>query len=337
MLTREPITTYQAEPERYQNMLFQACGKSGLKLPCISLGLWHNFGDNDCLVTARSILHKAFDSGVTHFDLANNYGPPYGSAEQNFGCIFQKDFKPFRDEMLISSKAGYDMWAGPYGIGGSRKHMIASCEQSLKRTGLDYFDIFYHHCPDDNTPIEETLYALEQIVRSGKALYVGLSNYQGALCQNFITEVQKLKLPLVIHQTKYNMLARQAEENVFPLLKQADLGCIVYSPLAQGLLTEKYLSGIPQNSRASNHNALYLSKDYITPSLLAKVKALAELASARNQSLAQMALAWTLNHSQVTSCLVGASSPEQLEDSLNALTNTHFSQAELEAINQVLN
>ncbi len=336
MITHEPNAHYIANPTRYKNMAYERCGRSGILLPKLSLGLWQNFGENDSRVNAANMLHTAFDSGITHFDLANNYGPNYGAAESTFGSIFKHDLTPYRDELIISSKAGYDMWPGPYGMGGSRKYLVSSCDQSLKRTGLDYFDIFYHHCMDADTPLEETMQALDYIVRSGRALYVGISNYQPQQTQQAIKILQDLGTPLLIHQPRYNLFDRWIENGLTEVLKTEGVGSIVFSPLAQGLLTSKYLNGIPKDSRAAQEHQIYLAEKDLTSAKIAKVKALNELAQQRGQSLAQMAIAWTLNNEAVTTCLIGASRPAQILDSVNALNKLDFSQQELTAINNIL-
>ena len=317
-------------------MPFNRCGNSGLLLPAISLGLWHNFGHVDHPETCRSILHVAFDAGITHFDLANNYGPPPGSAEENFGRILKEDFFPYRDEMVISTKAGYRMWDGPYGDLGSRKYLLASLDQSLKRMGLDYVDIFYHHRPDPDTPLEETMSALDHAVRSGKALYAGLSNYTADQTKAAAAILNQLGTPCLIHQPKYSMLVREPERDLLPTLEDEGIGCIPFSPLAQGLLTSRYLKGIPEGSRAALSHG-FLQKKSITPELLEKIVQLNQLAATRNQSLAQMALAWLMKDPRVTSVLIGASSVEQLSDNLGALKNTGFEQEELDSIEQILN
>lgn len=326
---------YTAAEDRYDRMIYRRCGKSGIKLPLLSLGLWHNFGDHDDLDTARAILRTAFDNGITHFDLANNYGPPYGSAEKNFGQIFQKDFRHYRDELLISTKAGWDMWPGPYGNFGSRKYLIASMDQSLKRMGLDYVDIFYHHRPDPDTPLEETMGALDQIVRSGKALYVGISQYSAEDTARAADILKRLNTPFLIHQPRYNMLDRWVEDGLLDTLEERGLGSIVFSPLEQGILTSKYLEGIPENSRAAIEGG-YLDKSKLTSPLLEKVRKLNEIAELREQSLAQMAIAWLLKDERVSSVLVGVSSVEQLEDNLRALAKLNFHEKELRDIEQVL-
>jgi L-glyceraldehyde 3-phosphate reductase len=326
---------YIASSDRYQQMEYRRCGKSGIKLPLISLGLWHNFGDVDVSENYRKIMHLAFDRGITHFDLANNYGPPYGTAESNFGRILKKDFLPYRDEMIISTKAGYDMWPGPYGDFGSKKYLVASLDQSLKRMGLDYVDIFYHHRPDPETPLEETMRALDLFVRQGKALYVGISNYPAAEASEAIKILNDLGTPCLIHQPKYSMLERWVEGGLLDLLEQEGVGCIPFSPLAQGLLTNKYLNNIPEDSRAAKSTG-HLQESQITEGALKQVRALNELALQRNQTLAQMALSWLLKDKRVTSVLVGASKPEQLADSLKCMENLDFSPAELSRIEEIL-
>ncbi len=295
-------------------MQYRRCGKSGIQLPAISLGLWHNFGHVDVLENSRAILRLAFDNGITHFDLANNYGPPPGSAEENFGKILKEDFAGYRDELIISSKAGYTMWAGPYGDWGSKKYLVASLDQSLKRMGLDYVDIFYHHRPDPNTPLEETMRALDLIVRQGKALYVGISNYPAEEARKAITLLRELGTPCLIHQPKYSMFVRWVEEGLLDVLGEEGVGCIPFSPLAQGLLTNKYLKGIPADSRAAKAHG-FLKEEEVTPQRVGQIQQLNEIAVQRNQSLAQMALAWLLKDDRVTSVLIGASSPAQLADS----------------------
>jgi L-glyceraldehyde 3-phosphate reductase len=324
---------WQADQDRYQKMLYPYCGNSGLKLPAISLGLWHNFGDDVAHHEKRSICRAAFDAGVTHFDLANNYGPPPGSAELAFGRILQEDLKAHRDELIISSKAGYDMWPGPYGEWGSRKYLVASCDQSLKRMGLDYVDIFYSHRFDPNTPLEETMMALDHIVRSGRALYVGISSYTAEQTRLAVEILRDLSTPCLIHQPSYSMLNRWIEDdNLLDTLEQKGMGCIVFSPLAQGMLTDKYLKGVPGNSRAAQDKSL--NTDFLNESNLANIRALNEIALARGQSLAQMAIAWVLRDPRVTSALIGASSVEQLQNSLRALQNLNFSENELAKIDQ---
>ena len=326
---------YQANSARYEQMEYRRCGKSGLKLSAISLGLWHNFGGVDIFENYRAILRTAFDHGITHFDLANNYGPPPGSAEENFGTILKKDFLPYRDELIISSKAGYMMWPGPYGDWGSRKYLIASCDQSLKRMGLDYVDIFYSHRPDPNTPLEETMGALDSIVRQGKALYVGISNYSAEDTAKASKILKDLGTPCLIHQPKYSMLVRWVEEGLLDVLEQEGVGCIPFSPLAQGLLTKKYLKGIPADSRAAFDHG-HLKENQITPELIQKIAKLNEMALNRGQTLAQMALAWLLKDERVTSVLIGARTVEQLLDSLQCLKNKDFATEELNTIEEIL-
>ncbi|RVT99826.1 L-glyceraldehyde 3-phosphate reductase [Mucilaginibacter limnophilus] len=327
--------TYQPSPNRYNNMTYRRCGKSGIKLPAISLGLWHNFGHVDVYDTYQKILHLAFDSGITHFDLANNYGPPPGSAEENFGKILKEDFAGYRDEMIISSKAGYTMWDGPYGDWGSKKYLVASLDQSLKRMGLDYVDIFYHHRPDPETPLEETMQALDLIVRQGKALYAGISNYPAELAKKAIGILKELGTPCLIHQPKYSMFERWVEGGLLDVLGDEGVGCIPFSPLAQGLLTNKYLNGIPEDSRAAKSSG-HLQEGEVTEEKVAKVRKLNEIAIQRGQSLAQMAIAWLLKDERVTSVLIGASRPAQLADSLKALDNLTFSAEELDKIEGIL-
>jgi L-glyceraldehyde 3-phosphate reductase len=327
--------TYLAWPARYDNMLYNRCGRSGIKLPAISLGLWHNFGGVDTLENCRCMLQRAFDLGITHFDLANNYGPPYGSAEETFGQIFRKDFKPYRDELLISSKAGWDMWPGPYGDHGSRKYLVASLDQSLKRMGLDYVDIFYHHRPDPETPLEETLGALDYIVRSGRALYIGISMYPPELTHQAARMLCNLGTPCLIHQPNYSLLDRWVENGLLDVLTKEGIGCIVFSPLAQGLLTDRYLKGIPKDSRAGK-TGTYLHKEDVTSNKISKVHKLNEIAKKRGQSMAQMALAWVLRKPAVTSALIGASRVAQIEDAVAALSNLAFSQDELSQIDSIL-
>jgi L-glyceraldehyde 3-phosphate reductase len=316
-------------------MEYRRCGKSGLLLPAVSLGLWHNFGYVDTLENARNILHLAFDSGITHFDLANNYGPPPGSAEENFGRILKQDFHGYRDQLIISSKAGYYMWPGPYGEWGSKKYLVSSLDQSLQRMGLEYVDIFYHHRPDPNTPLEETMAALDLIVRQGKALYVGISNYKAEEAARAIQILRGLGTPCLIHQPKYSMFERWVEGGLLDLLEQEGVGCIPFSPLAQGLLTNKYLKGIPEDSRAAKSTG-FLQEKEVTPEKVQKIQKLNELALKRDQTLAQMALAWILRHKSVTSVLIGVSRPEQVTDSLQCFRNTWFSEAELQQIDNIL-
>jgi L-glyceraldehyde 3-phosphate reductase len=323
---------YQPAPDRYDSMIYRRSGRSGLLLPAISLGLWHNFGHDRPLESQRAILHRAFDRGITHFDLANNYGPPYGSAEENFGRILASDLRPFRDELIISTKAGYDMWPGPYGEWGSRKYLLASLDQSLTRMGLEYVDIFYSHRFDPQTPLEETMGALDAAVRAGKALYAGISSYSADRTREAATILRRLGTPLVIHQPSYSMLNRWIEPELLDVLEVEGIGCIAFSPLAQGMLTNKYLHGIPQGSRASENSSL--SPDFLTEENLAHIRALNEMATRRGQSLAQMAIAWVLRDRRMTSALIGASSVAQLEDSLAALKHLEFSEEELAEIDR---
>ena len=326
---------YLPNPARYEHMPYRRCGRSGLKLPAVSLGLWRNFGDVDTLANGRAILRLAFDSGITHFDLANNYGPPPGSAEINFGRILREDFRSYRDELIISTKAGYHMWEGPYGEWGSKKYLVSSLDQSLQRMGLDYVDIFYHHRPDPDTPLAETMAALDLIVRQGKALYVGISNYEPAEAAEAIRLLRELGTPCLIHQPKYSMFERWVEGGLLELLEQEGVGCIPFSPLAQGLLTDKYLKGIPADSRVAK-GVGFLQESHITPERHKQIQHLNELAQSRGQSLAQMALAWLLKDPRVTSVLIGASKPEQLTDSLRCLESPAFSPEELNGIEQIL-
>jgi L-glyceraldehyde 3-phosphate reductase len=330
-----PFTPYQADPTRYESMVYRRAGRSGLHLPAVSIGLWHNFGGIDFLENARAMLRRAFDLGVTHFDLANNYGPPPGSAEENFGRIFAQDFKPYRDELVISSKAGWGMWPGPYGDFGSRKYLVASLDQSLKRMGLDYVDIFYHHRPDPDTPLEETMSALDFIVRSGRALYVGISSYRPEQTRQASKILKSLGTPCLIHQPSYNMFNRWVEEGLLEVLGEEGIGCIVFSPLAQGLLTNRYLDGIPEDSRAAKP-AIFLQRDDITDEYLWKAQRLNAIAQERNQTLAQMSVAWVLRHPGMTSALVGASKVSQVEDNVAALDNLSFTDQELAAIDSIL-
>lgn len=328
---------YTANETRYDNMIYNRCGKSGLKLPALSLGMWHNFGSVNDIENMKRILFTAFDNGITHFDLANNYGPVYGSAEANMGRILKSDLMPYRNEMVISSKAGYDMWKGPYGDGGSRKYLISSLDESLKRLGLDYVDIFYHHRPDPDTPIEETMAALDQIVRSGKALYVGISNYNKEQTQKAYEILKEQKTPFIIHQPSYSMLNRWIEEDgLKDYLYDNGIGCIAFSPLAQGILTGKYLKGIPADSRAGSGKSPFLHSGDITPEKLEKVRALNEIATERGQSLTQMALAWILRDGKVTSVLIGASRPEQILENIKALDNITFTEEECSRIDEIL-
>lgn len=326
--------SYLANPERYQSMEYRRCGNSGLQLPAISLGLWHNFGDTTLFDNSRDMLLRAFDLGITHFDLANNYGPPPGSAETNFGRVLQHDLHSYRDEMVISSKAGYTMWEGPYGDWGSKKYLVASLNQSLKRMGLDYVDVFYHHRPDPNTPLEETMGALDLIVRQGKALYVGLSNYPAETARQAIAILRDLGTPCLIHQPKYSMFERWVEGGLLDVLQEEEVGSIAFSPLAGGLLTDRYLHGIPEDSRAAHSQ--FLKPEAITEQKLAKIKQLNEMALARGQKLSQMALAWVLRGDRVTSVLIGASRISQIEDAVGMLENRHFSAEELSAIEKIL-
>jgi L-glyceraldehyde 3-phosphate reductase len=323
---------YVPAEDRYVRMQYRRSGRSGLLLPAISLGLWHNFGHDRPLETGRAILRRAFDIGITHFDLANNYGPPYGSAEENFGTIFRTELAPYRDELVISTKAGYDMWPGPYGEWGSRKYLLSSLDQSLGRMRLDYVDIFYSHRFDPQTPLEETMGALDTAVRQGKALYVGISSYSAAKTAEATAILRELGTPLLIHQPSYSMLNRWIEPDLLDTLEELRIGCIVFSPLAQGMLTDKYLEGIPPGSRATQHSTL--SPDVITEESLAKIRALNEIAAGRGQSLAQMAIAWTLRDPRVTSALVGASSVEQLEANVGALDRLDFTEDELAEIDR---
>ncbi|MFJ2976633.1 L-glyceraldehyde 3-phosphate reductase [Kluyvera sp. NPDC087067] len=326
---------YQANPSRYESMTFQRCGNSGLKLPAVSLGLWHNFGDATLIENSRQLLRHAFDLGITHFDLANNYGPPPGSAESNFGRILREDFLAYRDELIISSKAGYTMWDGPYGDWGSRKYLISSLDQSLKRMGLEYVDIFYHHRPDPETPLLETMRALDHIVRQGKALYVGLSNYPAELARQAIDILNDLGTPCLIHQPKYSMLERGAENGLLDVLAQKGVGCIAFSPLAGGQLTDRYLHGIPADSRAAS-GSVFLKPEQLTDAKIDAVRKLNTLAENRGQKLSQMALAWVLRQQAVTSVLIGASKMAQLDDAIGMLANRQFSAQECAKIDAIL-
>lgn len=326
---------YQPDKNRYQTMQYRRCGQSGLKLPAISLGLWHNFGDATLIDNSRQLLQRAFDLGITHFDLANNYGPPPGSAERNFGRILQEEFLPWRDELIISTKAGYTMWEGPCGDWGSRKYLLASLDQSLKRMGLEYVDIFYHHRPDPHTPLQETMKALDHVVRQGKALYVGLSNYPAELARKAIDILEDLGTPCLIHQPKYSMFERAPEEGLLDVLLEKGVGCIPFSPLAGGQLTNRYLNGIPADSRAAS-GSQFLNPDQITEEKLVKVRKLNALAESRSQKLSQMALAWILRHESVTSVLIGASKAAQIDDAVGMLENRHFSDEELNIIEGIL-
>lgn len=330
-----PLLPFQPAADRYHQMNYRRCGNSGLQLPEISLGLWHNFGHNEDFTLGRKILRRAFDLGICHFDLANNYGPPFGSAEENFGRILKKDFSNLRDELLISSKAGWDMWPGPYGNFGSKKYLVASCDQSLKRMGLDYVDIFYHHRPDPNTPLEETMGALDLLVRQGKALYVGISQYSAEVTKKAYDILKQLGTPLLIHQPRYSMLDRWVEDGLMDVLGEEGVGSIAFSPLEQGLLTDKYLKGIPEGSRAAK-DGRYLKPDQIGGEKLEMVRSLNELAKQRDQSLAQMAIAWLLKDPRITSVLVGVSKPEQLDDNVAAVKNTKFSESEISQIKKIL-
>lgn len=326
---------YTPAPGRYDNMEYRRCGNSGVLLPAVSLGLWHNFGHVDVLENCRQILHLAFDSGITHFDLANNYGPPAGSAEENFGRILKEDFNGYRDEMIISTKAGYYMWAGPYGEWGSKKYLVSSLDQSLKRMGLDYVDIFYSHRPDPNTPMEETMGALDLIVRQGKALYAGISSYSKEETAQAVAILKRLGTPCLIHQPKYSMFDRWVEGGLMEVLQQEGIGCIPFSPLAQGLLTNKYLHGIPEDSRVAKPHG-FLKENHLDEATLGKIRKLNDLAQHRGQTLAQMALSWILKDNRITTVLVGASKPAQLSDSLECLKNLQFSGEELQQIETIL-
>jgi L-glyceraldehyde 3-phosphate reductase len=326
---------YTANTERYDQMKYNRCGNSGLLLPAISLGLWHNFGGIDVYENGRNMVLRAFDLGITHFDLANNYGPPYGSAEETFGKILKADLQSYRDELIITSKAGYDMWPGPYGEWGSRKYLIASCDQSLKRMGLEYVDIFYSHRPDPNTPLEETMMALDQIVRSGKALYVGISSYDPEQSQKAIDILKELGTPCLVHQPSYSMFNRWVEDGLLDVLEKNGVGSVVFSPLFQGLLTNKYLQGIPEGSRASKA-ASYLQSTDITPEKIDKVKRLNEIAESRGQKMAQMALSWVLRDKRVTSVIIGASKVSQIEDAVGILEKMEFTPEELQTIEGIL-
>ena len=328
--------SFSAEPERYDGrMPYRACGRSGLRLPALSLGLWHNFGDATPMDTQRRMLRAAFDLGITHFDLANNYGPPYGSAETNFGEHLRRDFRPYRDELLISSKAGWDMWPGPYGQGGgSRKYVLASLDQSLKRMGLDYVDIFYSHRFDPDTPLEETMGALATAVQQGKALYVGISSYSGGKTREAAAILKAMGVPLLIHQPSYSLLNRWVEQDLLDALEDTGAGCIAFSPLAQGVLTDKYLGGVPADARINRAGGGSLKSEHLSPANLAHVRALDDMARSRGQTLAQMAVAWVLRDPRVTSALVGASRPEQIAELAGAVKRLHFSPEELAAIDE---
>jgi L-glyceraldehyde 3-phosphate reductase len=327
--------TYLPDEKRYNSMRYNRCGNSGLKLPAVSLGLWHNFGSVDQYEHARAMIWRAFDLGITHFDLANNYGPVGGSAEETFGQILKKDLAGFRDELIISTKAGYYMWPGPYGDWGSRKYLLASLDQSLKRMGVEYVDIFYSHRPDPETPVEETMTALDQAVRSGKTLYVGISNYNPAQTRDAARILRQLGTPCLIHQPVYNMFNRWVEPELLEVLGNEGMGCIAFSPLAQGMLTDRYLKGIPADSRAGKPTG-FLKAEQVTEDKLAKVRALNELAQARGQTLAQMAIAWVLRHPGMTTALIGASKVKQIEDCVSALDNLAFSSEELAKIDKIL-
>jgi L-glyceraldehyde 3-phosphate reductase len=326
-------TTYVPTPSRYDNATFRRCGRSGLVLPPISLGLWQNFGGADVFETGRAMIRRAFDRGVTHFDLANNYGPPYGSAEENFGVVLQKDFRNLRNELIISTKAGWDMWPGPYGIGASRKYLLASLDDSLKRMGLEYVDIFYAHRPWSNAPLEETMGALATAVQQGKALYVGISSYSAERTREAAAILKSLGVPLLIHQPSYSMLNRWIEGDLLPTLDEVGAGCIAFSPLAQGLLTNKYLNGVPEQSRGAADGGS-LRKHFLSDDNIQRVRALNEIAKKRGQSLAQLAIAWVLRDKLVTSALIGARNVEQLDNSLDALNNLNFTDAELAEIDK---
>lgn len=329
------LQPYQPLADRYSQMKYRRCGKSGLVLPEISLGLWHNFGHNADLTLGRKILRRAFDLGICHFDLANNYGPPFGSAEENFGRILQKDFLPYRDELIISSKAGWDMWPGPYGNYGSKKYLIASCDQSLKRMGIDYLDIFYHHRPDPETPLEETMGTLDLLVRQGKALYVGISQYSAEDTAKAIEILKNLGTPMLIHQPRYSMIDRWVENGLMDVLGEKGVGSIAFSPLEQGMLTDKYLKGIPADSRAAK-DGRYLKPDQIGGEKLEMIRQLNAVALKRGQSLAQMAIAWLLKDPRITSVLIGVSKAEQLDDNVAAVSNSSFSEVELAEIKKIL-
>jgi L-glyceraldehyde 3-phosphate reductase len=326
---------YLAQEDRYGSLSYRRCGKSGILLPALSLGLWHNFGGVDSLVTSRAIILRAFDLGITHFDLANNYGPPPGSAEETFGQILASDLQPYRDEIIVSTKAGYGMWPGPYGDWGSRKYLLASLDQSLRRMGLSYVDLFYSHRPDPNTPLEETMSALDQAVRSGKALYAAISNYDPEQTARAVKILRDLGTPCLIHQVKYSMFSRSPEQRLFKVLNEEGVGCIAFSPLAQGMLTNRYLKGLPPDSRAAKPNT-FLKREAITDKVLDQVRALNAIAERRGQSLAQMALAWALRIPEMTSVIIGASRVEQLEQNVGALQNLVFTDTELGQIDQIL-
>lgn len=326
---------YAAHPDRYKTMKYNRCGKSGLLLPLISLGLWHNFGGVDTYENGKEMVCKAFDLGITHFDLANNYGPPAGSAEETFGKILKTELSGYRDELIITSKAGYTMWPGPYGDWGSKKYLISSCDQSLKRMGLDYVDIFYSHRPDPNTPIEETMMALDQIVRSGKALYAGLSNYNAEETQEAVDVLKSLGTPCLVHQPKYNMFTRTIEDGLLDVLEKNGVGSVAFSPLFQGILTDKYLKGIPQGSRASSVHG-FLQPGQLTPEIMSKVEKLHVIAKARGQKMSQLALSWVLRDEKITSVIIGASKVSHIEDAVAIQSNLTFSKEELRAIENIL-
>ncbi|WP_079913709.1 L-glyceraldehyde 3-phosphate reductase [Paenibacillus sp. 32352] len=327
--------SYIPSNERYETMVYNRCGTSGLMLPAVSLGLWHNFGGHDSYENGRAMVRRAFDLGITHFDLANNYGPPPGSAEENFGKMLQADFAGYRDEMIISTKAGYRMWPGPYGDFGSKKYIVSSLDQSLKRMNLDYVDIFYHHRPDANTPLEETMGALDLLVRQGKALYVGISNYRADRAKEAIAILKSMGTPVVIHQPRYSMLDRWVEDGLLDVLEEQGVGSIAYSPLFKGILTDRYLNGIPKDSRAAG-SSVFLKPEELTDEMLGKVRRLDELAKQRGQKLSQMAIAWVLRGGRVTSALIGASKVSQIEDAVAGLSNLSFSEEELAAIESIL-
>lgn len=326
---------YQADPERYSTMAYRRCGRSGLKLPAVSLGLWHNFGGTDAQENARAILRAAFDLGITHFDLANNYGPPPGAAEETFGALLKRDFLPYRDELIISTKAGYGMWEGPYGDWGSRKYLLSSLDRSLERMGIDYVDIFYSHRMDPETPLEETMGALAQAVRSGKALYAGVSNYSPEKTREAAGLLRQMGTPLLIHQPRYHMFDRRIEEGLLDAVAEAGAGCIAFMPLAQGLLTSRYFAGIPPESRAGRDKR-FLKPEDVTPEKVEKARKLDAIAKDRGQSLAQMAISWTLRDPRMTSALIGASRPEQVAENVRAAENTAFEADELSAIERIL-
>ncbi|WEM45087.1 aldo/keto reductase (plasmid) [Photobacterium sp. DA100] len=331
---KAPFETYVADGQRYQEMQYRRCGNSGVQLPALSLGLWHNFGQVDSFANSRAVMRAAFDLGITHFDLANNYGPPYGSAEETFGRLIELDFKRYRDELFVSTKAGYDMWPGPYGNGGSRKYLISSLDQSLKRMNLDYVDVYYHHRPDPNTPIEETAMALDSLVRQGKALYIGLSNYNTEQTRQALEVFKQLGTPCTIQQSEYSMLNQTVEKGLLDLLGDKKVGMIAFSPLAQGALTNKYLNEKPVDSRANREHSYF--DHQLLKEQLPKITALAKIAASRGQSLAQMSLAWLLNDIRVTSVLIGASSVQQLSENVASLQHSQFSEEELATIRAIL-